>query len=307
MRSFLMACVAGGLVAGSALADDITVFSDRAGFEIAAGVPLTVEDFTDTFHFPITTGVLNSETDLPGIGIFPGTIKSGVTYSTSIGVGNFFNIDAGGGYEGGFLDGFEPSDRDVTIDFHGEDPGTPRAVNAFGFDFTSLCIDTTDVTISFSAGPDQKFTVQRGSNGFAGFVSDRADITSVVVSNNGCFFGFDFDNFTYTEVGSSFFSLSYTGSCPGSVSLEVSGATPNSPVALIFAARPGSFVIPNNLRCAGTQLGLSNAGIRLVNQRVADANGNVTFSGFAPSAACGGELQVLDLTTCATTNTVSIR
>ena len=36
----------------------------------------------------------------------PGDIAAGVTYSTPVGDSFFFNIDAGGGFVGGFLDGF---------------------------------------------------------------------------------------------------------------------------------------------------------------------------------------------------------
>ena len=82
-------------LAPSASADVITTHTDRATFEAAAGVPLTVEDFTDTAHFPITSGVLNSLTT--DAGLQPGDIEEGVTYSTPVGQGNFFNIDAGGG------------------------------------------------------------------------------------------------------------------------------------------------------------------------------------------------------------------
>jgi MYXO-CTERM domain-containing protein len=145
--------------------------------------------------------VLNSETNLPEIGIFPGTIQPGVTYSTPIGEGNFFNIDAGGGYTGGFLDGFNPSDREVTVAFHGNDPDNPRTIIAFGFDTGGLSADTFDVLIQFSDGPDQLLNfAYPDSISFFGFVSDAHDITSVVIGNNGSFFGFDFDNFTYETV-----------------------------------------------------------------------------------------------------------
>ena len=42
-----------------------TIFNyyDRAAFTADTGA-ITVEDFTSTFHFPITTGILNSSTNL---------------------------------------------------------------------------------------------------------------------------------------------------------------------------------------------------------------------------------------------------
>ncbi|UCD74597.1 MAG: hypothetical protein JSV91_12510 [Phycisphaerales bacterium] len=186
-----------------AKADLITVYFDRPSFEAAVGVPLTIEDFTDTHHFPISSGVLNSETYEPDASnpLYPGDIQPGVTYSTPIGEGNFFNIDAGGGYVGGFLDGFNPSDRDVTIDFHWTDPHLLRNVYAFGFDLGSLGATDFDVLIKFDGAPDQSFNFAYPAQmGFFGFVSDAKDIASVIVSNNNSFFGFDFDNFTYDAV-----------------------------------------------------------------------------------------------------------
>lgn len=176
----------------NAFGDTITQFSNRSAFTASMGGTLTTEDFTDFYHFPITTGILNSSTNLPGIGIVPGTIQSGVTYSTSpIGTGNFFNIDAGGGYSGGFLDGFNPSDRKVTVTFDND-------VAGFGFDIGSLGARTFDVTIQFASGPDQTFTnLYPFSLQFFGFQSTSSDIKSVIIGNNGGFFAFDFDNFTF--------------------------------------------------------------------------------------------------------------
>jgi hypothetical protein len=199
--SLLVGLAAGAIAAGAATADTITTFTDRASFETAANTPLTLENFTDGPHFPISTGVLNSETNLPDIGIFPGDIQPGVTYSTPVGTGFFFNIDAGGGYSGGFLDGFEPSDREVTVTFHQTDPNSPRNVYAFGFDIGSLGATDFDVLIRFSNGTQQLFNnPYPGSVSFFGFQSDAKDISSVVIGNNGGFFGFDFDNFTYDVV-----------------------------------------------------------------------------------------------------------
>jgi hypothetical protein len=199
-KSFVGAILAGTVSACAASAGTITTYFDRASFEDAAP-PLIVENFTDTAHFPITTGILNSETNLPEIGIVPGTIQPGVTYSTPIGEGNFFNIDAGGGYTGGFLDGFEPSDREVTVDFHLDDPNLARSVSAFGFDIGSLGSSDFDVKITFADGSQQDFNfAYPEAISFFGFVSDQQDIASVVIGNNGGFFGFDFDNFTYDAV-----------------------------------------------------------------------------------------------------------
>ena len=149
---FLMASVTATSFAGT-----ISTFSDRTIFNGATDGSLTIEDFTSASHFPISTGVLNSLTNLPSIGILPGDIEAGVSYSTAIGSGNFLNIDAGAGYTGGFLDSINGGP--LTIDFTQADPLVGRSVSAFGFDMGSLGSTTTDITISFESDPDQVFTL----------------------------------------------------------------------------------------------------------------------------------------------------
>ncbi len=120
-------------LAMAAQADTITEYFDQDSFDAAVAGPLTVEDFTPTSHFPISTGVLNTLTDLPAIGIYPGDILPGVTYSTNVdskGASfNEFNIDGGGsGFSGGFLDSLNLlSNRSLTASFD-------SPVEAFGFD-----------------------------------------------------------------------------------------------------------------------------------------------------------------------------
>jgi hypothetical protein len=185
----------------------VSTYTDRGTFNAAAGGPLTIEDFTNTFHFPISTGVLNSETNLSNFEfgappILPGDIEAGATYSTPIGVGNFFNIDMGGQHVGGFLDSL--GDQPLTVDFTGVDPSVARSVSAFGFDLGTIGGGTvfTTVTISFDSGPDQVFPVPYDflSLAFFGFVSDAPDITSVSIYNGAHFLAFDLDNFTFNAL-----------------------------------------------------------------------------------------------------------
>ena len=113
----------------------ITSYSSRASFDAAVG-PTTLENFTDQAHFPILSGVLNQFTREAGLS--PGDIEAGVTYSTPIGTGNFFNIDLGGGFTGGFLDSVtsEGGDRPLNIAFD-------SPVAAFGFDTNQSMGDRT--------------------------------------------------------------------------------------------------------------------------------------------------------------------
>ncbi len=102
--------------------------------------------------------------------------------------------------------------------------------------------------------------------------------------------------------------LSVGGTCPsgGPIQIEWSDATPEGQVALIFARNTGSFTIPNNRPCPGTQLGLGSNQIQLAWQGGAGQNGSRTLNASAGPAACGGYLQLLDLTTCGTSNVARI-
>ncbi len=181
--------------------DIVNIFDDRTVFDAAVG-STTLEDFTDNFHFPISTGILNSATNLVvtfGSPILPGDIQPGVTYSMPIGTGQFFNIDAFGGFVGGFLDGLKDPEFDpVTIAFD-------NPVAAFGFDMNQLMGGSFDITIQFTSGPDfvGNFPVtQNLSLEFFGFQSEQIDIETVIIQGDGTG-GFDyaFDNFAFGGKG----------------------------------------------------------------------------------------------------------
>jgi hypothetical protein len=189
------------LAAGPALANSITVYNDRAIFTAEVGGAPTVETFGPTAKFPISTGVLNSNTNLPGIGIAPGDILPGATYSTPIGVGNFFNIDSGGGFLGGMLNSLASSPLTVTFD---------GPVSGFGFDTNNLMGDNFQITINFLTSSPFFTSLPVFSTGdleFFGFTSSSQDIVSAVIyststgtpSSRG--FSFILDDFTFTSPG----------------------------------------------------------------------------------------------------------
>lgn len=95
--------------------------------------------------------------------------------------------------------------------------------------------------------------------------------------------------------------LTVDGTCPGLFTIDVAGASPEGRVALIFGRREGSTVIPPNFECAGVQLGVAGS-VQIATTATADLNGNVQIQRNAPAAACGGFLQVIDVTSCATSN-----
>ena len=176
----------------SAYGGVITFHADLATFNAAIGAtPAIIEDFTPDSHFPISTGILNSSTNLPGIGIVPGTIKPGVTYSTPVGPGFFFNIDRGGGFPGGFLDTIAGGNQVLTVTFD-----TPQQF--FGFDASSTLTPLMNLTINFPADPSLLFpVVPTSTNDFFGFVSSASDITSLTLSGPHPNFSFALDNFRF--------------------------------------------------------------------------------------------------------------
>ncbi len=168
-------------------AASITTFSDRATFNSAVG-STTLEDFTSTANFPIPNGILDSTSSFGTLAA--GDIKAGATYTTPVGTGNYFNIDAGGAFSGGFLDGFDFG-RILTISYN-------PLISGFGFDTNDLMPDF-DITINFSSAPSYtaNFTGITGTQ-FFGFKSDAADIQSVLISSsysNG--FAFAIDNHSF--------------------------------------------------------------------------------------------------------------
>jgi hypothetical protein len=190
IRSIALTVVAFSIAATGIAKAGIVDYTDRSTFTTVTGAS-TIEDFGPTSHFPITSGTLNSSTNEAGI--TPGLIKPGVTYSTPVGSGNFFNIDLGGGFTGGFLDRRGAGILTITFD---------QAQSAFGFDATFL-MGGFNVTINSDSQvlSNQNFNVVRGGTlAFFGFSDSTADIKSVTISNSGSAFvgvGFAIDNFTY--------------------------------------------------------------------------------------------------------------
>jgi hypothetical protein len=192
MRFVASVILASVVLAASAEAGPITPYSNRGAFNTAVGAN-TTDDFGPSFAFPISTGVLNSTTNLvtsSGGPILPGRVQPGVSYSTPIGTGNFFNIDGGGGFVGGFLDGGIGNFSPLTVSF-----ASPIA--AFGFDTNDLMGQSFDITFNFSAGAPTLQNYAVPGTSFFGFQSTAADISSVrIVGTGNQSFTFALDNFS---------------------------------------------------------------------------------------------------------------
>ncbi len=190
------------ILAGAVMsAGTITNYTDATAFGTAVGA-VSVEDFTSSSHFPILGLTLNSFTDLPGIGIAPGDILPGVTYSTDIGAtaneSDPFNIDTASGYVGGVLDARtrDGINRALTVTFTGP-------VTAFGFDTDGFYVPNYSITINFVGGSSDTITFSPANDSqlhFYGFASSAQDILSATLtgSNSTTSNGFVIDNFTFT-------------------------------------------------------------------------------------------------------------
>jgi len=218
--------------------DGINTFGDRTMFDMFVG-QTTLEDFTDTSHFPIPTGILNSLTNEPAINLFPGDIQPGVTYSTPVGSGNFFNIDFGGNFPGGFLDSLSnPEVEPLTITFD-------NPVGAFAFDTNSLMGTGFDIEIQFTSGlpfianfpVDNNVALQ-----FFGFQSQTSNIETVIISGTGInSFDWAIDNFSFggqgcAAVGGEILPISMT-------SLFVAGSIANAVWLVPVVASAAAFGI----------------------------------------------------------------
>lgn len=196
MKLFHLAAIAcsAAVIGNAAHAGAITTYGSVSAFNAAVGSgTVTVEDFTPTYHFPIASGVLNSATNEAGI--TPGMIKPGVTYSTPVGSGNFFNIDLGAGFAGGFLDTVTGGGRTLTVTFDGP-------VQMFGFDTSNIVAPGMSMVIDFEDGSHFSEPIAPSSSGmeFFGFGSSAQDIVSVRLSGRNDF-SFALDNFRFTDVG----------------------------------------------------------------------------------------------------------
>jgi hypothetical protein len=193
-QCFVICGVGAALLIGPAVSVQagITTYSDSTTFDTAIATPLYVENFGANASFPITTGVLNQYTSLvvaDGPPITPGEILPGVTYSTPIGSGNFFNIDFGGGYTGGFLDSVEDT-LALTVTFD-------KPTEGFGFNANSL-MGAFEVTVNRDDGASVSLNfAQAQAMNFYGFISSSTDITSLTVLGDSSTFSFALDNFTY--------------------------------------------------------------------------------------------------------------
>lgn len=103
-------------------------------------------------------------------------------------------------------------------------------------------------------------------------------------------------------------ALSVTSACPATGPGEITWtcATPFGRVLVAYAERPGMFAIPPSIPCAGVQLGLERATLRLVGTAFTSSRGDGAITGEIPAGACDGSLQMIDVERCRVSNVVTI-
>ena len=97
-------------------------------------------------------------------------------------------------------------------------------------------------------------------------------------------------------------ALSITGSCPGRITITATGLSPGGSMQIWSGRNQGSTIV-NNGPCAGTTVDIARG--RVLGTRTADANGNLSLRLNTDETTCGRLFQLLDLTTCTTSNVSS--
>ncbi len=95
-------------------------------------------------------------------------------------------------------------------------------------------------------------------------------------------------------------TLTFDGACPGIVDVEVLGMTPGGTIAVIKGTGPGSFTVPVG-PCAGTPMDITGASF-VTFATDGDGDGMISASPFIGPGTCGSYVQLVDLTTCETSN-----
>ena len=148
------------------------------------GVSYFEEHFDTGDSHLVPGGSFNSNTT--GIGLNPGDLVPGVTYSANLTEpsNELFGISRGAGFQDGFLYGHSLiKNMSLTIMFD-------KAVSAFGF-LTNFQMGDFEIVINFATGDDPfqtlvevlDFTLPPPPDQFFGFQSTMADILSVQITN----------------------------------------------------------------------------------------------------------------------------
>ncbi|MCC6907882.1 MAG: hypothetical protein IT430_08090 [Phycisphaerales bacterium] len=104
-------------------------------------------------------------------------------------------------------------------------------------------------------------------------------------------------------------ALSVDASCPGggAASVQWSNASPGGDAAILFSPSPGLQTIPGGMPCAGLQLYLDPNRLQIVWTGRSDPHGARVLNTNAGPAACGGFIQLVDLSMCVASNAARVQ
>ncbi|NOG53482.1 MAG: hypothetical protein HND57_04015 [Planctomycetes bacterium] len=124
--------------------------------------------------------------------------------------------------------------------------------------------------------------------------------------DTGAVYGYDFANGDGNCLPP---TLRIDTDCPNAKAATITwdATTPGGRVALVYSPSPGTHTVPNAFPCAGTRIDLNPNGLRLALTADSDPNGAGSIHVNIPNPACGGQLQLIDLTNCAISNLATIR
>lgn len=116
------------------------------------------------------------------------------------------------------------------------------------------------------------------------------------------------DTWRYVGTSGAIHQRAIFSPCPesGTGLVEWTCATSSGEVWLIFARETGNVVIPSG-QCAGTVLALGPRNIQLVEKGRSDKTGQGRFDVEHGRGACGGFVQLLDLSNCVPSNVVLVQ
>lgn len=290
LNAFLCASL---LLTGAVSAQSTTPPAVQSGSQSAT----IVEDFemlSIGYGGAVVIGVAVLDENTIALGQGPGLVLDGCVYSSST---NIQWNDAG--YYGMVTKNILSSDNTLTLTY--DQPVASVALELSAFQGYS---DSTIITVYNAGGAVIHTSSPIAVPGAVGvpWSYQAGSIGKVTVQSQVWSWSTMIDNHEFGTAGP---RLSRTGSCPGSSTFTVTGATPGGTVAIAMSGSLGSFVIPGAYQCAGTVLGLGGIPT-LVGTLNANANGVGSRTVNLPAAVCGRYLQMVDLSSCTTTNVIQM-
>lgn len=194
--------------------------------------------------------------------------------------------------------------RSASLDFEGSDNSQSGAADAF---IVKVNPQGAQIWMSYLGGRALDYgrgiAVDAADDAFVAGFTASPDFAGRSNANHG-----GEDVFVTKIHAAGRLRLAVIASCPsgGPIQIDWAGGTPGGEAVLFYSAARGAFQVPGGRMCAGTYLGLSGGSLRVVFQGAIGSQGRRTLNSTAAGAACGGYLQLLDVSSCDTSNVARI-